>query len=118
MRKIYVALLCADGTEPDYRSGYTRAAVGEIPEDRLEQITAMHQIEFPDVSEPGYQPITAFAAYDRPQGGMRLKLWQLPQSVQVNVGEVPVIHHGMLLRGVAVQAQIVSAMMNKCGLVS
>lgn len=116
MRNVYVALLCVDGTEPDPGSGYARTSVGEIPADQLDQIPAMHQIEFPDVCEPGYQPITAFAAYDQPQGGMRLKLWQLPQSVQVNVGEVPVIHHGQLLRGVAVQAKIISQAVDACGL--
>lgn len=118
MTKVYVALVCADGTEPDPSSGYARTAVGEFSEDQLDQIPNMHQIEFPDVSEPGYQPISAFAAYDQPQGGMRLKLWQLPKCVQVNVGEVPVVHHGKLLRGVAVQAKIVSQMMDKCGLLS
>lgn len=116
MKNVYVALLCADGTEPDPRSGYARASVGEISEGQLDQIPAMHQIEFPDVCEPGYQPITAFAVYDQPKGGMRLKLWQLSQSVQVNVGEVPVIHHGQLLRGVAVQARIVSASKDGCNL--
>ena len=115
IKSMYVALLCADGTEPTGGSGYTRADLGEMPEDQLDQIPAMHQIEFPDVCEPGYQPITAFAVYDQPKGGMRLKLWQLSQSVQVNVGEVPVIHHGQLLRGVAVQARILSSMIDHCG---
>lgn len=118
MKKAYVALVGADGSEPDPRSGYARACVGEISADQLDQIPAMHQIEFPDVTAPGYPAINAFAVYDQPSGGMRLKLWQLPQSVQVNVGEVPVIHHGKLLRGVAVQAKIVSQMMDKCGLLS
>lgn len=115
-KNIYVALLCADGTEPDPRSGYARACVGEISVDQLDQIPAMHQIEFPDVSAPGYPPVTAFAVYDQPVGGMRLKLWQMPQSVYVNIGEVPVIHHGKLLRGVAVQAKIVSASKDGCNL--
>lgn len=115
-KNIYVALLCADGTEPDPRSGYARACVGEISVDQLDQIPAMHQIEFPDVSAPGYPPVTAFAVYDHPTGGMRLKLWQMPHSVYVNVGEVPVVHHGKLLRGVAVQAKIVSASKDGCNL--
>lgn len=112
----YVALLCADGTEPDARSGYKRASIGAFSTDQLDQIPMMHQIEFPDVKHPGYRPVTAFAVFDKPEGGMRMKVWQLHQSVQINPGEVPVIHHGKLLRGVAVQANIVSASLDGCNL--
>lgn len=111
----YVALLCADGTEPDARSGYARVPI-EFGYDQSADFFMSDQIEFPDVLPPGYRPVTAFAVFDQPKDGEPLIVWQLPQSVQVNVGEVPVIHHGKLLRGVAVQAKIVSASLDGCNL--
>lgn len=116
MTKVYVALVCADGTEPDPSSGYARTAVGEFSADQLDQIPMMQQIVFPDVLAPGYRPVTAIAAFDDPKDGTQLKVWQLPQSVQLNVGEVPVIHHGRLLRGVGVGVRVVSKMRDNCGL--
>lgn len=112
----YVALLCADGTEPPVGSGYVRADLGEIGAEQLEQIPMMHQIEFPDILAPGYKPISAFGVFDHPEHGKLLKLWQLPESVETNIGEVPVIHHGKLLRGIAVHARIVSQSDDSCGL--
>lgn len=112
----YVALLCADGTEPPVDSGYTRADIGGMTIDQLDQIPMMHQIEFPDILPPGYMPISSIGVFDQPTGGMLLKSWQLPESVQANVGEVPVIHHGRLLRGIAVQAKVISQAVDSCGL--
>ena len=112
----YMALLCADGTEPDARSGYERVPIGEISGDQLNQIPVMDQIVFPDGLSPGYHPVTAFAVFDQLKGGVPLEVWQLPQSVQVNVGEIPVIHHGKLLRGVEIQARILSQSLDGCGI--
>ena len=116
MKNAYVALLCADGTEPPMGSGYIRADLGEMQEDQLDQIPMMRQIEFPDILPPGYKPISAIGVFDQPTGGMLLKSWQLQESVQANIGEIPVIHHGKLLRGVAVQAKIISQAVDACGL--
>lgn len=112
----YVALLCADGTEPHAGSGYVRADLGEITADQLDQIPMMHQIEFPEILSPGYNPISAFGVFDHPTNGMLLKIWQLPEAVKANIGEIPVIHHGKLLRGVEVHARILSQSEDSCGL--
>lgn len=106
--KAFAALLCADGAEPDSCTGYTRVYIGEIYDHQLDQIPMMDQIVFPDVLKPGYRPVSAFAVYDRQKDGMQMKVWQLPESVCVNAGEIPVMHHGKLLRGVEIQAQIIS----------
>lgn len=111
----YMALLYADGTEPDVCTGYTRTPT-EFGYDQFGQLFFSAQIVFPDVLSPGYRPVTAFAVFEQAEGGEPLAVCQLPQSVQFNVGEIPLIHHGRLLRGVEVQAKVLSLSEDACGL--
>lgn len=107
MEKItaYIALLRADGTEPDKASGYTRSCIGEVepgpgfPADLV--------VPFPDVLPPGYREVTHWAMYDRPSGGIPLYTWPLPGPTTIHEGVVPVLKGGKLWKGVDVKARVI-----------
>lgn len=105
MKKAYIGLLRADGTEPDKASGYRRTYI-EHAEGPLDKLLAEHQVVFPDVTAPGYGMIGAAALYDREEGGEPTDTWQFPDVLDVHEGVVPVIHKRKLWRGVEARATV------------
>ena len=104
----YIGLLRADGTEPPEKSGYARAALGEVDIWDIPTIPSQRQIVFPEVRDPGYGVITAYVLFNCPEvDAPPLYIWPLPEPVNVHMGTVPVIHNGPLLLGVDVTANIV-----------
>lgn len=110
--KFCMGLLQSDGKEPKESTGYRRADLGTIPLSKIQELPMAHQIVFPDALES--YTVTAMACFCQELSNDPLKIWQLPQSIRINPGEVPVIHHGRLLRGVDVQAVSVSLCRNDC----
>ena len=114
MVNAYIALLRADGTEPEAASGYRRSCLGEVDSIEIPQLLENRQIPFPDVTEPGYGEIVAVAVSDREERGQALWVWPLPEPVDVHPGVTPVIYNGKLYRGVAVQAKVVTQSADLC----
>ena len=106
MVNIYVALLRADGTEPDPASGYCRIPVGMFDIVSKPAVFGGKQIAFPDVLEPGYGVISAMAVCDNLTGGIILHKWNIPNPQDCHAGVVPVIYNGHLYRGMEVQAKV------------
>lgn len=103
---VYIALLRADGTEPDAWTGYERICAGEAASEALPSFLQGKQIVFPDVRAPGYGMIHAMAACDKKTGGSILYRWPMETAMDVHQGVVPVIHNGKLWRGVEAKAKI------------
>lgn len=106
MIDLHIALLRADGSEPPRDSGYARSPAGEVGIWDLAKVATQEDHIFPDVPEPGWGEITAYAAYDAPEGGNLMLMFGLPKPVNCHAGTIPVIHKGRLLLGVDVTANI------------
>lgn len=111
----YIALLHADGTEPDKASGYQRVCIGEVDAIDIPTVLQGRQIVFPDVTAPGYGYIAAITVSDWEKAGAALWVWPLPEPMDVHKGVVPVIHNGKLYRGMEVQAKAVVRSADLCG---
>lgn len=115
MVNVYLALLRADGTEPESESGYERADLGLYDIVSKPDIFGGRQIVFPDVREPGYGMISAVALCDRKIDGNYLKVWRFSSEQNCHAGVVPVIYNGQLYRGMEVQAKVTMNSADLCG---
>ena len=106
MSEFYIGLLRADGSEPPRESGYARVPMGTSDVWGIAKAATEEQHIFPDVPEPGWGEITAYAVYDAPEGGNIMLMFGLPEPVNCHAGTIPFIHNGRLLLGVDVSAEI------------
>lgn len=106
MADLYIALLRADGTEPDPASGYCRVSIGVYDIVSKPDIFGGRQIAFPEAKDPGYGSVYSVAVCDRPEGGKYLRTWNFPAAQDCHAGVVPVIHNGRLYCGMEVQAVV------------
>lgn len=106
MTEYYIGLLRADGTEPPKESDYARVPMGDVDVWDIAKAATTERHIFPDVPEPGWGEIPAYAVYDAPEGGEKLLEWQLPKPTNCHAGTIPLIHEGRLLLGVDVSANI------------
>lgn len=115
MRKIpiYVGLLVS-GKEPPAESGYSRVRLYDVDILDVPTLLKDRQIVFPDVTAPGYGPVTDICAFD--EGGELLYTWQLPEPVDVHERVVPAILDGRLVRGMDVSAQVIASLKDACEL--
>lgn len=111
MERVYIGLLRHDGTEPPRESGYRRVPVSDVVPG---SVLSGRQIVFPDVTAPGYGVIALIGAYADEEAQEPLGVWVIPEALDVHEGVVPVIHNGVLYRGVEVQARVELGSMDLC----
>lgn len=108
----YIALLRADGTEPDTASGYRRTNIGQ--RESTSGFPMDMAVPFPDVMAPGYSDITHWAMYDCSEGGKPLHKWSLPGPTTIHEGVMPVLKGGRLYKGVDIKARVVIRSADLC----
>jgi hypothetical protein len=106
MVDIYIALLRADGTEPDPESGYRRVSIGVYDIVSKPDIFGGRQIVFPEAQGSGYGSVYSVAVCDQPEGGQYLRIWNFSAAQDCHAGVVPLIYNGQLFRGMEVQAVV------------
>lgn len=87
--------------EPARESGYARAEV------EFFQPAGAAPVMFPNSVGIGYGRVTHYAIFDRPKGGVPLRMWKLPSPVNAHAGTIPFLKGGDLFLGVDVSARCI-----------
>lgn len=96
--RIYVALLTG-GKESDYGRVYTDEF------DHVPELDEFREFLLHPAVDGGYGLVNAVALYGCETGGEPLKVFCLPEPVDVHAGVIPFLHGGKLMRGVEVRAE-------------